>query len=312
MKKLILTENQIDNLKLFLLFEGDRDAFKKFIEDTKKSFMDTINNYKPGDYITFTFGKIGKNGEWLQDTLSIITFKIINIEYSNILLEFVTSDGKKNHNFKNGEKLMLTTSSTLGISFKNQNAQVGFLPLIGEVDGQIKFGDAIIIPNFISYIITDSETRTNSIKASQDAHEKWLKANEKFNNSRVYEPSLLGMDNFFFFPKGYLAMDKTLAKFGLSIKDSDNIKVRVKELNGIKGIFGGGEELKHEGIYPAIYRNNEIVIHMNNVEFIFYIDKNKLATGGTFIFDTSYKLEGETPTPIESNEGKSKLNMVKL
>ena len=117
-----------------------------------------------------------------------------------------------------GDIFMLYPTGTVGIHFRNQQACVGFIP----IDQEGKPGKPLIAKNLIGDISTDSTVKTNIIKVNQTILDNFYVENKKFNDSMNYKPGFLGMDNFFFFPKGYLAMDEILAKFGLSVNAKNN------------------------------------------------------------------------------------------
>jgi hypothetical protein len=310
MKKLIITESQYIYLKQHIDEAGDKESkMRDFLTEIKKSFLNTLASSKIGNFVTFDFCNISEDGTWDKSTLSMITFKLIEKDNYTIKLEFVTSEGKETpiNSYGKGSNFVLHPNDGDLFALKNNIPIVEFAFI--SKDGNKS--SILHIPNFTSFIITDKKVRTNSIKASEEAHNKWMEANQKFNNSMNYEPGYLGMDNFFFFPKGYLAMDDTLKKFGLSVKDDSgfDISVRVKEETGIE-VYG--EKLAFNTIYKGFLSNGKIVIHGKDVDFIFYIGNQKIGTGGDFIFNTSYKDRDGNIHPIERNDSKSKLNIVKM
>lgn len=280
MKKLIITESQLKSLKTFL-FEAKKndEEIQSFIKEIKKEFISTINANSVGDYVTFTFGNVEKDGNWVNDSLSILTFKILETgagDGTGVKLEFVTSEGKETtiNNSQKGNIFMLYPRGTEGIHFRKQKANVGFLP----VDGEGKKSKPILIPEFISFIVTSKDEKTNAILAAEKAQQKWLEANDKFNKSMQYKPGFLGMDNFFFFPKGYLAMDKTLAKFGLSVHNNQNrITFKIKNNISVKGekTLASNSNLKG---YSSLENGQEV-----------YTIPSPSGTGGKFIFDITDK-----------------------
>ena len=312
MKKLIITESQYNYLKQRIDEASNDDSkMRDFVTEIKKSFLGTLSSSKIGDFVTFDFCDISEDGTWDKSTLSMITFKIIGKDNYTVKLEFVTSEGKETPINSHGKGSNFILYPNVGVSFdvSKKSPTVVFIPI--SKDGTGGEGKPIPIPNFTSFIITDKKTKTNSIKASEEAHNKWMEANQKFNNSMNYEPGLLGMDNFFFFPKGYLAMDDTLKKFGLSAKDRRgfDISVRVKEKTGIEA---NGEKLEFNAIYSGILANGKITIYGKDNDFIFYIGNQKIGTGGDFVFNTSYKDRNGDIRPVERNDSKSKLNIVKM
>lgn len=308
MKKLIITESQYNYLKQRIDEASNDDSkMRDFVTEIKKSFLGTLSSSKIGDFVTFDFCNISEDGTWDKSTLSMITFKIIGKDNYAVKLEFVTSEGKETHINSHGKG----SNPNVGVSFdvSKKSPTVVFIPI--SKDGTGGEGKPISIPNFTSFIITDKKTKTNSIKASEEAHNKWMEANQKFNNSMNYEPGLLGMDNFFFFPKGYLAMDDILRKFGLSAKNNDgyDISIRIKSEGGVEG---DGEKLSPNAIYKGYMSKGKITIYGKNTDFIFYVGNQKIGTGGDFTFNTSYKGRDGKIHPIEFNDSKTKVNIVKM
>lgn len=312
MKKLIITESQYNYLKQRIDEASNDDSkMRDFVTEIKKSFLGTLSSSKIGDFVTFDFCDISEDGTWDKSTLSMITFKIIGKDNYTVKLEFVTSEGKETPINSHGKGSNFILYPNVGVSFdvSKKSPTVVFIPI--SKDGTGGEGKPIPIPNFISFIITDKKTKTNSIKASEEAHNKWMEANQKFNNSMNYEPGLLGMDNFFFFPKGYLAMDDILRKFGLSAKNNDgyDISIRIKSEGGVEA---DGEKLSPNAIYKGSMSKGKITIYGKNTDFIFYVGNQKIGTGGDFTFNTSYKGRDGKIHPIEFNDSKTKVNIVKM
>lgn len=67
-------------------------------------------------------------------------------------------------------------------------------------------------------------------KARTEGSVKWDEQVKQIENSMIFEPSFLGMSNFFIYPKGYIAMDDILSKYGLGVhKDGEgDAKFKIK------------------------------------------------------------------------------------
>jgi hypothetical protein len=293
MKKLILTETQLDYLKMFLLLEenGNEDGLKEFVKSIKNEFVSNIGKHNIGNYVTFAFGEVEKDGKWQSDGLQLITFKILDVEDGGVVrLKFVTSEGPKTKidGLPEDSVLTLYSKGNFGFHFSKQKPSVGF-----NVDK-----DIIKIPNFLSYIITPKEEKTTALAAAEKAQSNWLEKNRAFNKKMIYEPSFLGMDNFFFFPRGYMAMDDILKKFGLNVDGIGRMKIKIRN----NDVVGDEEFLRKNGEYSGVIKNNKIIIPSNDETFLFYIGKNKLVRDGNFTLDTSYRKQNGEEIPIDPTE----------
>lgn len=319
MKKLILRESQFELLKTFL-FEANQaneteEKLRAFIQELKKEFINAISNNSAGDFVTFTFGDVEKDGKWVSDSLSILTFKILQTgagDGTGVMIEFVTSHGNDTDITEKGSKYMLYPKGVNGIHFRQQKAMVGFLP----VDDEGKTGRVILIPEFISFIVTSKDEKTNAILAAEKAQQKWFEANKKFNKGMVYKPGFLGMDNFFFFPKGSLAIEDTLAKFGLSIDDTKSNRITIKIKNNIEvegeKTLTGGSNIKG---FSKFENGGEVFIvpSPNNTggRYIFDVSNKHIETGSTNIdaFVTYENVNGERISTFNGLDGGNKIKI---
>ena len=70
---------------------------------------------------------------------------------------------------------------------------------------------------------------TKSIdNAKKEGKIKWDDQIKKIENSMIFEPSFLGMSNFFVYPKGYIAMDDILSKYGLGVNKGSEVSSKFK------------------------------------------------------------------------------------
>lgn len=324
MKKLIITETQEKYLKSYL-FELDNsktvkpnqsdEELRNFIKEVRDAFNSSISNADISDFITFIFGVPDKDNNWPKETTSEIVMKITSVENNIVNLDFVVAEGKNIgwDIYKQGDKFRLYLKTATGFNFYKQKTCVTF----SKVDENNK-DEYIRVCDFLAYQVTDGDIKTNAFKVAEEAHNKWLENNQKFIKSMIYEPSFLGMDNFFFFPTGYLAMDKTLAKFGLHVDKhlatyNKQIKIRIKD----EDIVGGDATLQKGAVYIG-YINQEsdlfkIKLEEYDTDFIFYIDNQDLATNGNYYFRVGYQENGKPEKMITGNRnGKFNVNIVNL
>jgi hypothetical protein len=315
MKRLILTESQLENLQNYLIVEADKndgiDALNEFVKQIKQTFINTITKHRVGDFISFVF--------WLENnedpdaevtSQSVSTFQIMEIDGSNLKLKFVTDfrQNNINNNLNSGDVVMLYPSGVSGIHFRNQTANLGVIP----VDEEGNLGKPIVVGNFKFFKITDSGTKTNAVEVAKEGMDEWRTEIKKFNDSMTYKPGFLGMDNFFFFPSGYLAMDKILHKFGLNVDDNIKDKIKFKVLES--DIIGGSEKLNKNAIYGATLSRDKksFTRYGEYVDFVFFIEGQNIGTGGNFTVPVSYKEEGSLIKPITQGDGKAKINIIKF
>lgn len=316
MKKLIITENQLDALKT-LIYEAnnkinDDAKFKSFFTELKQSFLkDIFEPNNMGDYITFIFAKVINNEKgsftWDKDSVFTVVFKLKGFEGANdksvikdiINLELVTTDGKSPiaFKFKKGDIFKVYSKGMNGIFFQNGIPYIGF----NYENGTVK------IPNFVAYQITDSDVKTDTKKVSAAAFKKWSEENEKFMNSMNYSPQMFGMNNFFFYPGGHIPIRQLLSHFGFHEHDLElhGVRITIKgndikcELEGFilkkNGDYTG--YVSGDGKYFSVYSKNEN--SDDRVEFRFYLNGQEMVTGGDYYFKVTYKInngpEQETP-----------------
>jgi len=214
MKKLILTESQLENLKSFLNEEEQEQEHTNiddYIDDVKKQFVNSIGKHNEGDYVTFLFGELTEDFSFPEKTKTII-FKFLKFTGKTCLLSFVGSD--EDTPFVEGNNYLLYAQGVIGIHKKDSLPQIGFTPVDEEGN---KNGSRILVPEFLSYLITSEDNKTNSEEVKRVASEKWKERNDKFNQEMYLKPGMLGMDNFFVFGTGTKAMDATLKKLGMGI-----------------------------------------------------------------------------------------------
>lgn len=315
MKRLILTESQLKDLQSYLIVEADKNDSRgelgEFVKQIKQTFISTITKANVGDFISFVFWLENKEDAEAEITSqSVSTFQIIEIDGSNLKLKFITPFGKNNINFNlnAGDMVMLYPTGVAGIHFRNQVANIGVIP----IDEEGKLGKPIIAGNFKFFKITDSGKKTNAVEVAKEGMDEWRTELKKFNDSMTYKPGFLGMDNFFFFPSGYLAMDKILAKFGLSVDTTQDTKIKFRVLDS--DIIGGGDILNKNATYTGNMNTDgkSFTRYGEGVDFTFFIEGKNIGTGGNFTLPVSYKEDGNSMVPITQGDGKAKINIVKF
>jgi hypothetical protein len=316
MKKLIITENQLDALKT-LIYEAnnkinDDAKFKSFFTELKQSFLkDIFEPNNMGDYITFIFAKVINNEKgtftWDKDSVFSVVFKLKGSEGANdksvikdiINLELVTTDGKSPiaFKFKKGDIFKVYSKGMNGIFFQNGIPYIGF----NYENGTVK------IPNFVAFQITDSTEKTNAREVAGKTFNKWLEQNQKFIESMNYSPQMFGMDNFFFYPGGQIPIRQLLSHFGFSEHDLElhGISIIIKDSDIDCGVEGftlkkGGKYNGYvggNGDFFSIYPKNEN--SDRKVEYKFYTGGQEMANGARFSLKVTCRIdngpESETP-----------------
>ena len=279
--KVIITESQKYRLRSFLLEASKKVKPKKeenktekdksidrLIAETFSELKSTLDIAIPGSYVTFMFGEY-TDGNWDENAIALSVFQVIERDGTTIKMRYETSYGFPT-NIKNFPKDHI-------FYFNTQNSNLfgvdeHYIPYLRLTPQSFKKGQAasdIKVPHFLSCIITKQEQRTNALKVGKDMVNRYNDAILKLDKSMVYEPSFLNMNNFFFFPRGTVAMDKILRKYGLAVnKDalSGNIKIKIKT----KDINSGTNTLKLNGEYSGFVDNDgNIIIKLGKTEFIF-------------------------------------------
>jgi len=256
MKKIIVTESQINYIKNFIVESDKSDAKKRFLSDIISKFSGMLDSVKPGDILMIATGEYDFNADDINwKLLDYYSFKIIEINGDELYLDFIISDNDNSGmggtyytlnkhralKFNNGEPY-LQLSYTIDDEIKNIRINNYLMSQIlpngkadDDNDNVFKHGSKRLDKKSSEKEKQrEKEKRdielANKIKSNEDEfkrniREKWLEGKDKILKSMVFEPSFLSMDNIFFFPKGYIAMDNILKKYGLNVHDT-------KEKNG--------------------------------------------------------------------------------
>ena len=160
----------------------------------------------------------------------------------------------------------------------------------------------------------------NSIeKTKTEGKGKWDEQVKKIEQSMAFESSFLGMSNFFIYPKGYIAMDDILDKYGLGVhKDTGKEDFKIKINQPI--YFDIEEQTKDEpkGTFPSSWTSSKRtpVLRGGNKPYGVKVDEDKgelevIKPGDAQIrFDYILKMpptfEFEKPRDEEGEEGEEK------
>lgn len=281
MKKIKLTENQLTNLLSFIMEADNQDKKdekkkKKLYDEIKNEFVTQLKNAKVCDDIIIYTGE--DDGEkWVKETIKTMTFRVSSIGKTGLLIKLI--DAKGGVNFK------IDTVYSIDITHAfNLSDNTGFLILDERQTTKDKEGNEtynyspIKIDNVLSCEVIENENNCDQgipdskIHAEKVAKE-WMKSIDNILKSQIYEPGLFGMNNMFFFPKGFKAMDDILSKYGLSVKKNEYSDIKTDTIifkvigaseksnllnKEIKGIINYKNDIEVKDLYFEIDNNTEI------------------------------------------------------
>lgn len=218
MKKLILTEKQLDRLVSYL-FEDDSDKDKKLkiLEELRTEFNNALKEMSTCDDLILMFS------DEKEKNKSIVVLRSMTLYDNGLKLKAIKIFGPQNSIQKNGV-YQVHFKDFFNIGGDGAWLKLYFLTETGE-EGETEITPVGVKDFKIYKIITNS----NNCKKDTAAPEKifaelddtWKKAVDKLMQRTQYTPGLFGMNNIFFFPKGFAAMDDILKKYGLSVKKKD-------------------------------------------------------------------------------------------
>ena len=306
MKKIRLTESQLLYIKK-IINESDKSDYKKrFLSDIKSDFMRSINSAKPGDNLFIATGDINEDdSDYFWKYLNYYSFLVVNKgDDGTLLIEFLSSDADVSE--LKGQIYEINGNHSL--QFNNGEPYIG---LFQETEKGYK---KIKLPKFVMFDIVEDmvdlkrddmkkgvqrifkkeqdkqkeikrqkkvqeiegKEKANLEKFKKDAEEKWFKGKDTIMKSMVFEPGFLGMNNFFFFPKGYIAMDDILKKYGLGVHNNsqpddgtDDSKIQFKLLGDDIKIPGTSEVLLakkvgKDGYIGELDKEERVINYSNN------------------------------------------------
>ena len=296
MKRIIITESQAKAIKKYL--NEATDPAEEYAKEVEAEFISSLSSIKVGQKLALIFGKEGDDGAWVESELTIVTFIVSEINEDELILKHIISKGKQTTLNRLGDKQRYILPIKGGFIFNGGNP---YIKIGLEVNGKRDFAN---IQNFLQFEIVDSDLDVDSILDS--THAKWEAIRKELMSKSEYEPSWFGMDNFFFYPKGFRVMDKIASKYGADIKDTQSIKFTItgptigvvgkKDSKAIGRLLQGG---KYIGSYDS--DNNKIDIEESNTTFeIKFQEGDKVAPGAEYFVLIDIIVGGKVLTKQES------------
>jgi len=327
MKKIKLTENQLTKLLSFIMEVDNQDKKdekkkKKLYDEIKNEFVTQLKNAKVcDDIIVYTGEDNGK--EWIKETIKTMTFRVSSIGKDGLLIKLIDAKG--------GIDLKIGTVYSINIKRAfNLSDNTGFIILDERQKVKDKEGNETYnyLPIKIDNVLTceiienkndcEQDIPDSKIHAEKVAKE-WMKSIDKILTSQIYEPGLFGMDNMFFFPKGFKAMDSILSKYGLSVKKNEYDDFKTDTI--VFKVIGASEKstLLNKEIKGVINYKNDIEVK----DYYFEIDNNvelkkgaeikaklytKTKTSSLFRYDVTIQILGFNKVKSDTKKPKNNDN----
>lgn len=244
MKKLIINERQLSRLVSFIMEDSEKPSEedikyknqKKLNAEIQNEFFSFLNQIQVCDDILFFVGDAklldGKGPIMDQKSVKVLTLRAYNVTGDGVKAKVVDVKGRLP--FKKDDLYYVKSDAF------NLDGDSGYSILYKITKEKNKRGKEIekYTPQRLSDVLTfDYIDNKNQCEGnlpdidslSKNTIKQWFSKMDDMLRQSIYEPGFLGMDNIFFFPLGFKAMDKILAKYGLSIKkDNINYKNKVK------------------------------------------------------------------------------------
>ena len=324
-KKILITERQLDRLVSFIIeadnpnnvqsnnaensidngpSDGANDGVdnekkkkeedkknEKILEEIKGEFNRGLNGAKPCDDICIWFGDVDEENKWIFEKLSILILRVLSIGADGLSLKAIEVKGELP--FKEDKIYMIKFNDCFNI--ENGEAYLRFYLLGNELNPEedpniIK---TFNIKKFLSFeVISNKNNCKKPIVNVNDISIKQAKLYkrqvDKILKSMEYTPGLFGMNNIFFLPKGFSAMDDILSKYGLSVNrhnyHEDNVVFNILE----KPKKGGFE--KNAYIKGIIDFEHNIKVG----EWLFEVPKDQKISKGQIFNVNVYKVTSKT------------------
>lgn len=236
--KILLTEKQLDNLINYIV-ENDNDDNDKdkndidnpyfellskeeeVLDEIRNEFITTIKSIKKCDDLIIKFASENPEGELENET--IIRLRVMSKGNDGIKFKAMQIFNSKNLNYLNAGKMYkLIFNDCVSISKKDGLK----LKLYSGKD------EPIIINNFQIFMIDENKGNCDApvpnIKKSYKTLVKKFTQLNKVLKKTEFEPSLLNMNNIFFFPKGFKAIEQSIKKLGGDPNPNKNKQIEVE------------------------------------------------------------------------------------
>lgn len=322
-KKILITERQLDRLVSFIIeadnpnnvqsnnaensidngpSDGANDDVdnekkkkeeeeknKKILEEIKGEFNRGLNGAKPCDDITIWFGDVDEEDKWIFEKLSILILRVLSIGTDGMSVKSINVEG--NLPLKKNEIYMIKFNDCFNI--ENSGAYLRFYLLGNELkpEEDPNIIKTFNIRKFLSFeVISNKNNCKKPIVNVNDISIKQAKLYkgqvDKILKSMEYTPGLFGMNNIFFFPKGFSAMDDILSKYGLSVDKHHHYYNDDEVVFKIIGEIKDENFKKNTNIKGIINFENNIIVD----EWLFEVPKGQKILKGEIFNVNVYEL----------------------
>jgi len=196
----------------------------EILKQTKETFISVLRTAKECDDITIWFGDVDKSNKWTAESIGILSLRVLSIGADGIRVKIVhVKDSEGKIDATKDKVYAFKFDDCFNITKEGGSIKLYILETAADKEGdKMNFGRNFVIDKFLSFeIISNNGNCKQGLPDYNDITEKmakrWLAQVDKILKATEYTPGLFGMNNIFFFPKGFAAMDSILAKYGLKV-----------------------------------------------------------------------------------------------
>ena len=304
MAVLRITESQYKAIRL-------HEANNSLHDLINQEYAMEIANVGVGDFVHLTFGKLDENDEIEEDTKTIATLVVKEVDKDYLTTTFLGAKGAFNP-FEKDQTVFIPKRNAID-------------PIKGFINVNKLEGDktkSINIPNFLGFMFNktleggqlDPEELETMIKTTSDVVDtKWDNFKGRAVGVKTWEPGFLGMDNAFFFPTGFMAADDILSKYGIfGGEDVGGTQVKFR-LKG-NSIIAGQHALKSGAVYSGQLKpNNEIIVKGREINFVLKVDeREQIARGGNYLVKSTFKFMDKATGRPQEKTVESSINIISI
>lgn len=267
-KKIIITEEQLKSLVSYIK-EADEeveddstvepegeDKTRQILEEIQGEFIRNLSDAQIFDDIAFAFGDVDEEGVIIKDSLKTVVLRVLSkgslgvraklMNSSGIHFPKPTAGGEEEGAATVDDNVIILVDKNSFRIVKEKDDYVGQIGL-KMVTGNKENGDEIYgSPHVFNDFLYTEKIPNGGDENSPIQNEEELKANvetkipsfdkiDKTLTNTEFSPALFGMDNIFFYPKGFAAMDNILSKYGTSVNRGEKAKyISFSIITGLK------------------------------------------------------------------------------
>jgi len=245
MKKIIIRESQFIKLKK-IISENKTIDLKEFYKEVQNQFNDVISHLNIGDNLIFGSAEIErtKNG-YKPKNFNVYTFIVTNLSNNQVTLHYVNTGQKKTQfgqtkyyltpnsfRFKNEKPVVILKDENgkpreiddfVSVESYDMQSVLNLDPddellkkVLNDIDKNVDQEKAADEERKLQNEL-ERKSKENANKFEEEGFKKWLENVKHLRDEIIFKPGFLGMNNYFFYPTGIVAMNDILKKYGLGV-----------------------------------------------------------------------------------------------